>query len=213
MMLIAVQIFELLDTPTSFVSVCRRLHHFGKGDYARARWLLSRFSPHLVIFEAIARSKIFTVNLFKTLLIGGAVLSRNLAQLFRALHKPVKVTGQKHTLWGSSVNAEVAIAVLTKAKELVSDECGVTNARAASNSLSLLHSMTPSVFAEKIFKASLSEVGVWSSAHKERYKLTHPLHDRLRPVLRQQRQLGLANLQLWSLHALAADLQIGRAHV
>lgn len=119
-LLLFTQIWEQLDTPTSFVYVCRRLYNFSKAPFVLARWFLTRYPPYLVIFEAMARSKIFSARLFQILHGGGAVLSRNLAQLFRALHKPDKVTGQGYTQWDSSINTEAAIAVLAKAKELVS---------------------------------------------------------------------------------------------
>lgn len=54
------QIWEQLDDPSSFVCANRCLRLFAADTHARAHWFLHRYSPYLVVFEAIARPKLFT---------------------------------------------------------------------------------------------------------------------------------------------------------
>lgn len=76
--------------------------------------------PFEMLFEAIARPRLFTLKMFRRLMERGAVLSRNLAQLLYVMQLPDSLTGQRDSQWGTSVSFQVYLAVLGEASKLVS---------------------------------------------------------------------------------------------
>lgn len=51
------QIWTILDDPTSLYLASKRFVSYSKDPFVRSRWLLHRYMPCKVIFEAIARPK------------------------------------------------------------------------------------------------------------------------------------------------------------
>lgn len=113
------QIWEQLTHPKHFSRTCRRLHNFSTYVSFRARWFLARYLPYEVIFEAIARTKIFSAALFHRLLRGRAVLARNLVQLLYILHAPSSFSGPRSTQWGG-ISFDAYLEVMTEGRRLVS---------------------------------------------------------------------------------------------
>lgn len=81
---------------------------------------MTQYQPYEALFQAIARGKMFSPDLFHRLLRSGAILSRNLAQLLQVNFLPGMLTGQKQRAWGRSISFDAWIDVLAEARKLVS---------------------------------------------------------------------------------------------
>ncbi|KDN43964.1 hypothetical protein K437DRAFT_257269 [Tilletiaria anomala UBC 951] len=68
------------EIPMKFQLVCKRWYGLTQDASWRAEYLANRFAPYEVIFQAIARPKIFTVELFERLIKKGMPLPRYLVQ-------------------------------------------------------------------------------------------------------------------------------------
>ena len=98
-------IWEHLDDPVPLSRASKRIQELSKDTLWRAKWLMQRYEIYLVIFEAIARPKIFTVALIERLLRLGASLSQSIIQLIQLLWNPT-VRGVVYNIqagihWGS----------------------------------------------------------------------------------------------------------------
>lgn len=112
------QIFTLLEDPRSLAVTSKRFVAASKDRFFRSRWFLNRFPSHRVIFEAIARPKLFDADLFERLIKGGAQLSRSLVQFLHLLHNDSSLTGQHETRWGVKISFTAYLAVLSKGEQL-----------------------------------------------------------------------------------------------
>lgn len=72
-----------------------------------------------MLFEAIARPKLFTKDLFERLVSGGATLSLSLVQLLH-MRSPQHASDYSTTKWGISIGLSAFFAVLEEAERLVS---------------------------------------------------------------------------------------------
>lgn len=96
------QIWTLSDDPGALSRTNKRFRAVSKDTFARARWFLTRFRRHEVLFEAIARPGVFDAKLLMQLLKGRAVLSRSLVQLLHGTRNP---PSRQHCRWGIGLTA------------------------------------------------------------------------------------------------------------
>jgi len=82
---VLLSIWNNLDDPLPFSLVNKRFQTLSKDTLWRAKWLMQRHECYLVIFEAIARPKLFTPALLDRLIRLGAPLSVNLIQLIQLI--------------------------------------------------------------------------------------------------------------------------------
>lgn len=114
--------------PLSLTS--KRFQALSQETLWRAKWLVQQYESYLVIFEAIARPKLFTPALFQQLTRLGAPLSRELVQLLHFLRDPIhrveflredsSLMETGPVLWGKNVSFPAYGAVVSHAAELVS---------------------------------------------------------------------------------------------
>lgn len=74
-----------LEDPVPLIRASKRVRAMSKDARWQAEWFTHRYERYLVIFEAIARPKLFTVELLESLVRRGALLSRMLVQLIQLL--------------------------------------------------------------------------------------------------------------------------------
>lgn len=109
----------------------KRFQALSKSTLWRAKWFLQRYDRAELIFEAIARPKLFTEALFEQLNRLNAPLSRNIVQLLHVMREPVlrqqllaeeqKLSLRRHMPdWGKNVTFPAYVAVLQHAVKLVS---------------------------------------------------------------------------------------------
>lgn len=114
-----------LDDPSAWSLTSREFHAQSRTLTSRAHWFTSRYAPFEVLFYAISRPKLLTVELFEELVRLGAKLSRNLVQLLyymrdRLWRKTLLGAGGVESKWGEGVRDSVHVAMLKKAVDLVS---------------------------------------------------------------------------------------------
>lgn len=73
------QILEHLDQPRLLAWTSKRFHTLSEDTLWRAKWLMKRYELHNVIYEAIARPKMFTPALLRQLRGLGAPLSLSIS--------------------------------------------------------------------------------------------------------------------------------------
>lgn len=115
-------IWEHLDDLVPLSRVNKRFQQLSKDTLWRAKWLVQRNAPYLVLFEAIARPKIFTEALLDRLIRLGAPLSCNLVQLLHLMHNPLSTyltDNEDRFKWGK-ITLVAYLAVMQHAVNLVS---------------------------------------------------------------------------------------------
>lgn len=101
---VLLEIWTHLEDPGALARTSRRFFIVSRDGHLWARWLLSRYPLYEVLFQAIARPKLFSEALLERLINGGAVLSRNLVQLLHhRIHSPPSYTTQGHVRWEAAL--------------------------------------------------------------------------------------------------------------
>lgn len=96
---VLLNIWIYLEQPEQLAWTCKRFHALSKDTLWRTKWLMQRYEPYKVVFEAIARPRLFTAALFHELCKLGAPLTTNVVQLTYLLFNHVA----KEKLWGGPV--------------------------------------------------------------------------------------------------------------
>lgn len=115
------QVWIHLDQPRPLAWASKRFHALSQDTLWRAKWFLQRYERHEVVFEAIARPRLFKPDLFHTLTRLGAPLSANLLELLYMLHNETASAKLRVTTarWGRISFLSYA-AVLNHGARLVS---------------------------------------------------------------------------------------------
>lgn len=110
-----------LEDPASWAQICTRFEQLSRDTLWRSRWFMQRYAPYLVIYEAIARPKLFTPSLLEHLIRLGAPISRNLVQLLYLMHNPLStyISNRERFKWGK-VTSTAYVAIMQHAIALVS---------------------------------------------------------------------------------------------
>ncbi|PWN22571.1 hypothetical protein BCV69DRAFT_149462 [Microstroma glucosiphilum] len=123
---IVVQILIYSDNPGSFGRASKRVYDLSQSCHTRAQYFLRKHGKGLALFYAISRTKIFTEDLFRTLLNSGATLSLALAQELAIRNFKTTPTrhysayGDEATKWGKYADLQAVLAVLAEAHKTVS---------------------------------------------------------------------------------------------
>lgn len=114
------QIFIQLDQPGPFAQVNKRLRALSQGTLWRPKWLMQRYVCYEVMFEAIARPRLFTVELFEMLLHKGVHCSKDLVQVLHTLRGDFKEGARDQ--WGVRIKLSAYAAILHYAAKQVSTD-------------------------------------------------------------------------------------------
>lgn len=116
------RILVLSPDPTNLSGVSKRLYKLSQSCHMRAQRFLRRHGRGLALFYAIARPRIFTEELFKTLLTMGATLPLALAQELVIRNFRTSARGYHcfdarggGTAWGKHVALQAVLSVLAEA--------------------------------------------------------------------------------------------------
>lgn len=148
---VLLRIWEMADSPISLARLNKRFRTLSKGVNWRARWLIRKYQPFEIVFEAIARPRLFTAELLRELLRLGAPLAVNVVQLLYMFYNDVtfeKLLGIPQR-WGQ-VSFSAYSEVMTCAVEKVS-RVSQTRGVVLSADLLVRSTETPSVSRLKIF--------------------------------------------------------------
>jgi len=118
---VLLSIWSHLDRPEPFALVIKRFQTLSKDTLWRAKWLMQRYERYLVIFEAIARPKLFTPSLLDRLIRLGAPLSVKLIQLIQLTWNPSirHVMLSDGVRWGE-ISLSAYLSLMQHAVKLVS---------------------------------------------------------------------------------------------
>lgn len=121
---VVLHIWTHLYDPESLAETNKRFRELSKDTLWRARWLMQRYDCYEVIFEAIARPKLFTVELFEQLIRLKAPCSRELVQhlhiLYNQIARECVSFDYIHFAWSESVRFSAYSAVMQHGVKLVS---------------------------------------------------------------------------------------------
>lgn len=120
---VLLHIWVHLETPRSLASTSKRFHSLSQDTLWRAKWLIKRYDLYEVMYEALARPHLFTVELFHKLLWLKVPLTPNVVQLLSMLHNPTaayELRQEECVLWGRLVRFSAYSAVMSWAVRLVS---------------------------------------------------------------------------------------------
>lgn len=119
---VLLSIWEQLDDPVPLSCVSRRFQELSKDPLWRARWFMQRYEIYMVMFEAIARPKLFAVELFERLIRLGAPLSRTILQLLNVImnsaSREALLRRKDEIRWGR-INFPAYAAIMQHAASLV----------------------------------------------------------------------------------------------